>query len=76
MTVYNMPIWLRKLTFNKLKEWFDAEAEANAQARQKYSNTGKGNTTNIDLNNPNKSAIPEGPKVSVPSYVANMRKGK
>lgn len=76
MTVYNMPIWLRNVTFKKLKEWFDAEAEANQKMHQKYSNSGKGNTTNIDLNNPNKSAIPEGPKVSVPSYVANMRKGK
>ena len=22
-TVYNMPIWLRKFTFNKIKEWYD-----------------------------------------------------
>jgi hypothetical protein len=22
MTVYNMPVWLRKYTFNKLKEWY------------------------------------------------------
>jgi hypothetical protein len=22
-TIYNMPIWLRKFTFNKLKEWYD-----------------------------------------------------
>ena len=21
-TVYNMPIWLRKFTFNKIKEWY------------------------------------------------------
>ena len=27
-TVYNMPIWLRNFTFNKMKEWFDAEAKA------------------------------------------------
>jgi hypothetical protein len=22
-TIYNMPIWLRKFTFNKVKEWYD-----------------------------------------------------
>jgi hypothetical protein len=22
-TVYNMPIWLRKFTFNKIKEWYE-----------------------------------------------------
>ena len=22
-TVYNMPIWLRKFTFNKIKEWYN-----------------------------------------------------
>ena len=26
-TVYNMPIWLRTFTFNKLKEWYDKEQE-------------------------------------------------
>jgi hypothetical protein len=30
-TVYDMPIWLRKFTFNKLKEWYDKEAEAEDQ---------------------------------------------
>jgi hypothetical protein len=24
-TIYNMPIWLRKFTFNKLKEWYNTE---------------------------------------------------
>lgn len=27
-TVYNMPIWLRKFTFNKLKEYYDEEKKA------------------------------------------------
>jgi hypothetical protein len=27
-TVYNMPIWLRKFTFNKLKEFYNKEQEA------------------------------------------------
>lgn len=51
-TVYNMPIWLRKFSFNKIKEWYDAEAEANKKASQ-----GKG--TNIDLNSPSKPNIPK-----------------
>ena len=24
-TIYNMPIWLRKFTFHKLKEWYEKE---------------------------------------------------
>jgi hypothetical protein len=51
-TVYNMPIWLRKFSFNKIKEWYDAEAEANKKASQ-------GKQTNIDLNSPNKPNIPK-----------------
>jgi len=27
-TVYEMPIWLRNFTFQKLKEWYDKEQEA------------------------------------------------
>jgi hypothetical protein len=26
-TVYNMPIWLRNYTFNKLKEWYNQETK-------------------------------------------------
>ena len=26
-TVYNMPIWLRKLTFNKIKEYYEKKNE-------------------------------------------------
>tara|TARA_R100001015_G_C4618964_1_gene175540 strand:+ start:387 stop:605 length:219 start_codon:yes stop_codon:yes gene_type:complete len=47
-----MPIWLRKFSFNKIKEWYDAEAEANKKASQ-------GKQTNIDLNSPNKPNIPK-----------------
>ena len=27
-TIYNMPIWLRKFTFNKIKEFYEQEAES------------------------------------------------
>tara|TARA_R100000951_G_C2551044_1_gene152457 strand:- start:69 stop:335 length:267 start_codon:yes stop_codon:yes gene_type:complete len=30
--VYNMPIWLRKFTFNKLKDWYAEKKEENDQA--------------------------------------------
>jgi len=26
-TIYNMPIWLRKFTFNKIKEYYDKQNE-------------------------------------------------
>ena len=31
-TVYNMPIWLRKYTFNKLKEWYQEDTNPNEQS--------------------------------------------
>tara|TARA_Y100001972_G_scaffold104230_1_gene131024 strand:- start:235 stop:501 length:267 start_codon:yes stop_codon:yes gene_type:complete len=33
--VYNMPIWLRKFTFARIKEWYDKEKEANQKASKK-----------------------------------------
>ena len=27
-TIYHMPIWLRKFTYNELKKFYDAEVEA------------------------------------------------
>jgi hypothetical protein len=30
-TVYNMPIWLRKFTFNKIKEFYEPKEEENTQ---------------------------------------------
>ena len=38
-TIYNMPIWLRNFTFNKMKEHYDKEA-----AEMKKSSGGKGTT--------------------------------
>jgi len=28
-TIYNMPIWLRKFTFNKIKEYYDKQNQQN-----------------------------------------------
>ena len=61
-TVYNMPIWLRNFTFNKIKSWYDAESGA----KKKSSN-------DIDLANPDKSKIPQR-QISPPSYVTGASK--
>jgi len=60
-----MPIWLRKFTFNKIKQWFDAENEKRAKSTK--------GANDIDIANPNKSKIP--PKqVSPPNYVMKASK--
>tara|TARA_R110000796_G_scaffold16101_2_gene50506 strand:- start:3279 stop:3464 length:186 start_codon:yes stop_codon:yes gene_type:complete len=59
-----MPIWLRTMTFQKLKEHFDAQ--------QKSQNPkGKGE---IDIANPDKSKIPSKKTISPPSYIAKKSK--
>ena len=37
-TIYNMPIWLRTFTFNKLKEFYDKEQEIADQQNNQLSN--------------------------------------
>ena len=39
-TIYDMPIWLRKFTFHKLKEWYDKEnnSEQNDTVEQSIKN--------------------------------------
>jgi hypothetical protein len=32
-TIYNMPIWLRKFTFNKIKEFYEPENNKDAQSQ-------------------------------------------
>lgn len=38
-TVYEMPRWLRQFTFNKIKEFYDKEAEEHNKALSKGKNT-------------------------------------
>ena len=38
-TIYNMPIWLRTFTFNKLKEWYEKENEAVENKNNQLTNT-------------------------------------
>ena len=42
-TVYNMPIWLRRFTFNEIKKYYDEEKEAN-----KPKNTGSKTVVGTD----------------------------
>ena len=73
MTVYNMPLWLRKLTFNRIQKHFD---EINAQ----QSGT---STKNVDdVRKVFRQAKAQGspqpkqqkPQVKVPDFVATGRK--
>jgi hypothetical protein len=59
-----MPLWLRKMTFQKLKEFFDAQEKANKPRK-------KGE---IDMANPNKSKIPNPKTISPPSYITKASK--
>jgi hypothetical protein len=57
-TVYNMPIWLRKFTFNKIKEWYDKET-------QEYQKSQNSNVHNI---------IDEKGNVNIPDFLKNNNK--
>jgi hypothetical protein len=63
-----MPLWLRKFTFSKIKGWYDQQAKAQEMA----DNGGK---TMIDLNNPDKSKLPDiSKKKAPPTYATKMSK--
>tara|TARA_R100000541_G_scaffold14805_1_gene24208 strand:+ start:1344 stop:1526 length:183 start_codon:yes stop_codon:yes gene_type:complete len=59
-----MPLWLRRLTFNKMKEFFDAKEEAQNPKKE----------GDIDMANPNKSKIPSKRTISPPSYITKKSK--
>jgi len=48
-TVYNMPIWLRKFTINKITMFLEEKNEAQQKANNKMSSTGKGTSRQIDF---------------------------
>ena len=50
-----MPIWLRKFTFKRIKDWYDKEKEIYSKS------SSNSNNTQIDLVNPDKSKIPNTP---------------
>ena len=56
-TVYNMPIWLRNFTFQKMNEYYENEAEEMNKAS-------KGKAS---------SSVPKGPAIRQPSYSTKAR---
>ena len=67
-TIYNMPIWLRNFTYNKIVESKQTEADA-----YKGKTSSQGDTTAIDFANPDKSKLPSN-SVKLPSYVTKALK--
>ena len=57
-TVYNMPIWLRNFTFQKMNEHYEKEAE-----EMKKATKGKG-----------VKSMPKGPAIRRPSYTSKAPK--
>lgn len=60
LTIYNMPIWLRNFTFNKMREFYDKEA---AQAKKAQGGSG-GATTVVDSSG----------KIQAPEHFQNAKK--
>ena len=59
-TVYNMPIWLRKFTFNKVKEWYD-QSKSNKNENSWLSGEAKENAA-------------KNKKIKPPTYVTKASK--
>ena len=59
-TIYNMPIWLRKFTFNKVKEWYD-QSKSNKNENSWLSGEAKENAA-------------KNKKVKPPTYVTKASK--
>lgn len=47
--VYNMPIWLRRFTFNKLQEYFNNKQKAEEEAYNKARGTQKAKISKPDI---------------------------
>ena len=58
-TVYNMPIWLRRFTFNEIQKHYDAESKA-------YENVNSNNSTS-------KTVIDQDGKIKSPEFLKNVQ---
>jgi hypothetical protein len=58
-----MPIWLRKFTFNKIKEWYDSEKSTD-------------NENSWVNNNEAKKAASGNKNINVPTYVTKASRKK
>ena len=59
MTVYNMPIWMRNITFRFIESSLEQESEARNSATGNTSST-----TNLDWANPDRSKVTVSPQVA------------
>ena len=66
-TVYNMPIWLRKFTFNKIKAYYDKQTNQESNDNVQKSITAMKSVGSV------KNKTPIG-KVSPPTYVTKASK--
>jgi hypothetical protein len=66
--VYNFPIWLRRITYNFIKEYTEKEHEAQNKGMGGKGGSKSSSTTNLDWANPDKS------QVKPPSYVSRASK--
>ena len=64
-TIYNMPLWLRRVTHQLIQESLSAENVAQNKALGKV---GGGNSTTLDWANPDKS------KITAPGYISKASK--
>ena len=62
-TVYNMPIWLRKFTINKITMFLEEKNEAQQKANNAASSTGKGTSRQIDFTAPPPADIKPGQRI-------------
>lgn len=67
-TVYNMPIWLRRYTFNEIKSFYDKEREEYEKASGRDTITASTNPQKIITNAPKESQ-----KVNMPSFVSKIK---
>jgi hypothetical protein len=65
-TIYNMPVWLRRFTFEKIKEHYDREREAMEKQQGTLTNDNPG-----DIARPN---IAPKQQVNQPTYVTKAPK--
>jgi hypothetical protein len=49
-TVYNMPVWLRTFTFNKLKEYYEKQNEENEKVNNQLQNKANKNIAKPNIN--------------------------
>ena len=61
-TVYNMPLWLRKITFNLMKEYYEKEAEEHNKQKNMLNNKGKSEISRPNINPTTPNYIARAPK--------------